>query len=89
MAIAIDTTGFNGTPLKYARITGIEMGFLSRETKVQLSGYESKQRRLEGGSPFEVLTGTYQMPDPIPENIVAHAYEQLAAQFPDVDFTEV
>lgn len=90
MGISINSVTSNGTPVTYGRITDITMDFGTRETKVTIGGYFSKDSSTLGIRPIDVvLTGEFIMPDPTPENITKYAYEQLSIQYPDIDFTEI
>lgn len=89
MGIAINAVTDNGTHVTYARVIHIEMDYQTRASKVVMGGYPDKDSRKLDVKPASIKTGEFVMPDPIPENIVAHCYEQLAAGNPDMDFTEV
>lgn len=89
MGIAINITTDNGRELRYGRLTEVIMDFQSRETQVIVGGYSDCVARQNGEPPTKTITAQYVMPDPVPENIVTHAYAQLIEQHPEIDFTEV
>jgi hypothetical protein len=89
MGIEINVTSDNGTRLTYGRVVELEMDYQTRQTKAYIGGYQNKESRLRGERPVRALYAEYVMPDPAPENIVAHAYEQLSVSHPDLDMTDV
>jgi len=89
MAIIGSFTSYNGTPLTYARVTDIEMDFQTRQSKVTLSGYPDRRARQLGYPAEAVLHAEFEMPDPVPEDMVAFVYARLADAHPEVDFAEV
>lgn len=88
MGIALAVVSKTGIPLSYGRVIGIEVDFQTKEAKVVLGGYTHQSRR-NSETPVPVLSTSYIMPEPPPENLVGHAYEQLAMTYTNMDFTEV
>jgi hypothetical protein len=89
MAIALQMTAYNGEPLTYGRVTDLVVDYQTNAATVTLSGFTSREARLRGEKPIAVLTASFTMPTPVPEDILAYCYGRLAAAHPTIDFTEI
>lgn len=88
MGIHLNVISANGTVLTYGRVVSIEVDYSTREAKATIGGFTHISNK-QGETPTPVMSTSYIMPDPPPWGLVAHAYEQLAATYTDIDFTEV